>query len=302
MHMGLGNKKAVADVLWNLAELLFVSGGDARDVHALLEESLALYRELGDKEGIADSYALSGQLALSRGDVARARSLLQESVALSREMGLRWHAARSLLALARVEAAQGDSTTARALYEESLTLCREVGYTLGIALALEGLAGVVAAQGEPAWAARLWGAAEALREARGIPLPPVYRAGYEHWVAAARARLGELAFAAAWSEGRTMSFEQALAAQGTAEIAATLPMPPPSAPQAQLPPLSPAGLTPRELEVLRLLAQGLTSAQIAEQLVIGQVTVNSHVRSIYSKLGLTSRAAATRYALEHKLV
>jgi DNA-binding NarL/FixJ family response regulator len=70
---------------------------------------------------------------------------------------------------------------------------------------------------------------------------------------------------------------------------------------ASLPPLH-AGLTPREMEVLRLLAQGLTSAQIAEQLVIGLVTVNSHVRSIYSKLEVTSRSAATRYVLEHHLL
>ena len=61
-------------------------------------------------------------------------------------------------------------------------------------------------------------------------------------------------------------------------------------------------LTPREIDVLRLLAQGLTSSQIAERLVIGLVTVNSHVRSVYSKLGVTSRAAATRYALEHHLL
>jgi DNA-binding NarL/FixJ family response regulator len=64
----------------------------------------------------------------------------------------------------------------------------------------------------------------------------------------------------------------------------------------------PDGLSAREVEVLCLLAQGLTSAQIAERLVISVVTVNFHVRSIYSKLGVTSRAAATRYALEHHLV
>jgi DNA-binding NarL/FixJ family response regulator len=68
------------------------------------------------------------------------------------------------------------------------------------------------------------------------------------------------------------------------------------------PPLSDIDLTAREMDVLRLLVHGLTSAQIAERLTIGLVTVNSHVRSIYSKLGITSRAAATRYALEHKLV
>jgi DNA-binding NarL/FixJ family response regulator len=66
--------------------------------------------------------------------------------------------------------------------------------------------------------------------------------------------------------------------------------------------MSDIDLTPREMEVLRLLAHGLTSAQIAERLFIGLVTVNSHVRSIYSKLEVTSRAAATRYALEHHLL
>ena len=64
----------------------------------------------------------------------------------------------------------------------------------------------------------------------------------------------------------------------------------------------PNDLTTREMDVLQLLAQGLTSAQIAERLVIGLVTVNSHVRSIYSKLGVTSRSAATRYAIKHELV
>jgi DNA-binding NarL/FixJ family response regulator len=56
------------------------------------------------------------------------------------------------------------------------------------------------------------------------------------------------------------------------------------------------------MDVLRLLTQGLTSAQMSEQLVIGVVTVNFHVRSIYNKLGISSRSAATRYAIEHRLV
>ena len=94
-----------------------------------------------------------------------------------------------------------------------------------------------------------------------------------------------------------MTPEQALAALKRA----SLPEPVPTAKQLSSP-TSPHELTAREMDVLRLLAQGLTSAQIAEQLVIGLVTVNSHVRSIYSKLNVTSRAAATRYALEHHLL
>ena len=67
-------------------------------------------------------------------------------------------------------------------------------------------------------------------------------------------------------------------------------------------PSYPAGLTAREVEVLRLVAQGLTDALVAEQLVISPRTVNWHLTSIYSKLGVSSRAAATRYALEHHLL
>ena len=163
---------------------------------------------------------------------------------------------------------------------------------------------MVAAQGEFTWAARLLGTTEALREALGTPLPPVERAAYERSVAATRAQLGEKPFAAAWARGRTMTPEQALAAQGRTSVPTATPIPPAdtSAPPAKSPTTYPAGLTAREVEVLRLLAQGLTSAQIAEQLMIGVVTVNFHVRSIYSKLGVTSRSAATRYAIEHHLV
>ena len=68
-------------------------------------------------------------------------------------------------------------------------------------------------------------------------------------------------------------------------------------------PLPPAvHLTRREIEVLRLMTTGLTNPQIAARLTISSVTVNTHVRSLYNKLGVTSRSAATRYAFEHHLI
>ena len=73
-------------------------------------------------------------------------------------------------------------------------------------------------------------------------------------------------------------------------------------PPAKLPPAGFAQLTRREIEVLRLLAQGLTYAQIADKLVVSQRTINAHVTSIYAKLGVTSRADATRLAAAHKLM
>jgi len=296
-----GDTLAIAASLLQLAEMHFVSQGDQATVRALLEEGLALCREVGNTWGIAYSFFLSGWVALQQGDAATARELAEESLGLYRETGEGLSIAEALSLLGRVEARQGDHARARALFEESLAIARKVDHKLNIASCLEGLAGVVAAEGKPTWATRLWGAAEALREAIGAPIPPVERANYEQAVAVAHAKLGEQAFAAAWAEGRTMTLEQALAAQGPVTLPQQLAAGPAPAPPAKTSSY-PAGLTEREVEVLRLVAQGLTNAQIAEQLIVSPHTVHAHVRSIHSKLGVTSSSAVTRYAIEHRLV
>jgi DNA-binding CsgD family transcriptional regulator len=211
--------------------------------------------------------------------------------------GVAW--SRSLYA--KTLAYNGDYVAARALYEECLTEGRAVGEKLDIVHDLEGLASVITVQGEPARAARLWGAAEALREAIGAPIPPIERAAYERSVTAARAQLGEKTFAAIWAEGHIMTPEEALTAQGPVMISMPTSAETPSALPTKLPPPYPDGLTVREVEVLRLLAQGLTDTQIAEYLVISPRTVNTHLTSIYGKIQVSSRAAATRYAIEHRL-
>jgi predicted ATPase/transcriptional regulator with XRE-family HTH domain len=205
-----GNRLGIAQSPVCLAEMLFISQGDPARVHTLLEEGLARSRELGYKEGIARSLVLSGQLALSQGDEALARCLIEESLGLYREMGNREDFARSLFYLGRVAESLGDYAAARALYEESLAIGRVVGDNLGIASCLEGLAGLFGAQGEPVRAVGLWGVADALREAMGTPIPPVYRADYERSLAAARAQLGEKTVAAAWAEGRMMTLDHVL--------------------------------------------------------------------------------------------
>jgi tetratricopeptide (TPR) repeat protein len=206
----VGHIQGIAQSPVCLAEMLFVSQGDPARVHALLEEGLALSRELGYKEGIAWSLALSGRLALSQGDATSARGLIAESLGLYREVGSQWGIAGSLFVLGRVTENLGDYAAARAHYEESLAIGRVVGDNQDIASCLEGLAGLFVAQGEPIRAVRLWGAADALREAIGTPIPPVCRADYDRSVAAGRAQLGEKAFAAAWAKGRMMTLDQVL--------------------------------------------------------------------------------------------
>ena len=114
------------------------------------------------------------------------------------------------------------------------------------------------------------------------------RLWYDHDAAIVHKALDKADFNAAYDEGRQWTPEQALA-QVTAQFTT-----PPAA--------APFGLTPREQEVLRLLATGLTDPQIAKQLVISVRTTQSHVSAILGKLGVNSRTAATRYAVEHGLV
>jgi predicted ATPase/DNA-binding CsgD family transcriptional regulator len=299
LYRALGDRFRIAFVLYLLARVLFVSQGDLARAAALAEKSLALMREIGAKACGANPLGLLGEIALVRGEQTRARELAEESVAIFKEAGIAWDTARALIGLARIVASQGDYGAACALYQESFALTDDHANWLS-ATCLEGLGAVVAAQGAgdatlvdtlpegqgTRWAAQLWGAAEALRQHIGAPMPPVLRADYEQAVAATRSALGEKSFAAAWAQGRTMAPEQALAAQGQ-------PIPP-ARPAAAYP----DGLTTREVEVLRLLAQGLTDAQIADHLIISPRTVNNHLTSIYSKIRVSSRAR--RHSLRHR--
>jgi DNA-binding CsgD family transcriptional regulator len=240
---------------------------------------------------------------LQEGDVTLARSLLEESLAISGRTGERESHAENLSALGKVAARQNDLTEAYALYKESLKIIMETGNPWRMVPSLEGLASVIAEQKEFVRAAQLWGAAEAMRESFGIPLPPVDRADYEKAVAAVRNHLGMKAFPIAWAQGRAMTLNQVLS--GQVKVSTLTPNPVINAsvhPAAKSTISYSDGLTKREIEVLRLVAMGLTDAQIADQLVLSLHTVHAHLRTIYSKLGVSSRSAATGYAYEHKLV
>jgi predicted ATPase/DNA-binding CsgD family transcriptional regulator len=303
----LGDKDTFAFDLLILGKALFVSQAAYTALEPVLEEYFSLAP--GERDPVSmvapdhletitpttrmyGRLILLGQLALSQGDVIKAQALFHESLAFFRAQGYRREIAESLAALGQVAAVQQDYATALDRYEEGLLLARKADSKCNVATCLEGMAGVLAALGELPQSARLWGAAEAQREAIGAPIPAVYRPTYERAVRSARTKCGEKAFAAARAEGRTMTLEHILATQRPVT------MPPPVAKSSTYP----AGLTLREVEVLRLVAQGLTDVQVAEQLVISPRTVNSHLKAIYGKLGVSSRTAATRYAIEHTLM
>jgi len=302
INRDLGDTRIIAVSLFKLARWSWLSGGDLAQAHTWLDEGLALSREVGDKENIAYGFYLWGMLALSEGDTAGAASRVEQALSLFQEMKQQDGTALSLYAKAQVATVQQNYPHAQELYEQGVKVACELGDTLTIIPGLEGLAAAVAAQGNHVWAAHLWGAAESLRETIGVPLPLVERVSYDRAVASSRTQLGEQAFAPAWAEGRTLSSEQVLATPGRVTPPVPIQEEQPSVPTPVSPPPYPDKLTAREVEVLRVVAQGLTNEQVAERLVISPRTVDTHLTSIYSKIGVTSRVAATRYAIEHHLV
>jgi DNA-binding CsgD family transcriptional regulator/tetratricopeptide (TPR) repeat protein len=276
---------------------------DAEQAVRLLEKSLILFREQGDKLYIGLTLLTLGAIVLYQGDLPQAETCAQESLTHLRAIGGPYKTALALRLLGDVRRMQGDLTQARTAYKEGLSLAVEIGNRFGMGRNLIGLARVAAAEGQLEQAVCLFGIAEPLFNPRvdfHPEMDPFECTDYECVVESVRTQLGAKAFMAAWNKGQNLTPEQILASLGS------MPLPIPVSPVCPLrsSETAPAldGLTPREMDVLRQLAQGLTSAEIADRLVISVVTVNFHVRSIYSKIGVNSRAAATRYAMEHGLV
>ncbi len=292
LHRQIKHQRGIAFSLTHLAQAIFASHGEQTIVDTLLEEGLALSSALGDKDSLAYVSALRGQIALRQGDLAAAHVLLEESVQLYRDVGSRHGTAEALSHLARVMAAQGDSAAAYKLYNDDLIIARELHNIWLIVHCLEGLARLAAGQGTFARAAQLWGEVEALRQSISTPLPAAERAEYDRAVAAARAHLGDIAFDASWNQGRALVSEPAPVASATVP-APSLP-PTPSLPY-------PAGLTEREVQVLRLLSRGLTNNEIAQELLLSEKTVAHHLTHIFNKTTSENRAAAVAFAFRHHL-
>jgi predicted ATPase/DNA-binding CsgD family transcriptional regulator len=302
----MGHTWLIATNLHYLGWALFLRGAYV-GARQLSQESVALFKELGHA-----GFAVEAQIVLANeesalGDEVAAQALLEEALAQGRTMESQVDIARALCGLGRLALRRGDLVHARALYEEAVIILKQeaeipdrVQWVL--ASCLEGIAEIALAQAQAAWAVRLFARAATLRTKDTYQNTiGIEQSLYERLLSEAKAELGEETFAALWLEGRDMTTEQVLAEQG---LEVTPPGTFPAAPFRISTPstLPPGGLTKREFEVLRLVARGLTSAQIAESLVISLTTVNSYLSSIYSKLGVSSRLGAMRYVIDRHLL
>jgi len=211
LSRAIGVRGEIGYKLYALAAGLFLSGTDLWQVRQLTEESLELLREARDKHQSAYALSLLSQIVQRQNDAPLARQLAEESMHTIKEVGDRLGLANTLINWARLETSQGRLDVARSLYQECLSIVQKGEFQDLSAAFLEGLTTIAAQQGVFADAARLWGSAEALREAIGTPLPLVYDADYAEAVTQVRNRLGEESFASLWAEGRRLSLQQVFA-------------------------------------------------------------------------------------------
>ncbi len=216
LEESLAQFRAINDP-WGIAYALNQLASIARDKEryeqaaALYEESLALRRELEDEQGIAVSLSNLADAAQLQGDWVRAALLHEESLERFQALGDKAGTAYSLGKRGDIALHQGNSAQADLLHRESLALFWEIRDKRRIAECLERIAGVCAARGQGEKAARLFGAANNLREAIGAPLTPGERTDLERGLSHAREALGAEAFARAWELRRAMTLEEAVA-------------------------------------------------------------------------------------------
>ncbi len=315
---GLGEDYSEASALQDLGELAIGRGDYARAGH-LLEQAQAILPELapvgavlgplldlarvahaeGDRsrarllvhEALATipppatsipALQHLGELTAEEDDPDRARRLFEEALDSARTSGDQWLSARALHGLGQLARAAEDAKRGIGLHVEALELQRQLGDKPGIAVSLEALAGLAAASGRHQHAARLLGAADALRRRGGYAHLPSELSRYEADLEIARESLSAEEFEVAFAEGTTLSIEEAMtqAAKGRRRRGR--------------PATGWTSLTETEQQLTALVAQGLTNRQIAQRQLISPGTVKAHLSHIFAKLGVAGRRELAR--------
>jgi non-specific serine/threonine protein kinase len=294
----LGEPQLIANGIYGLGILARYRGDHTRAVHQL-EESLVLFRQLGNHVGTYISLFNLAEVATARGDYEQARKLHEQSLTLKREQGDEWSIANSLISLAILARLQGDYARAINLLQEALALFQKIGDTINVAFCILEFSTLATIQGQSQLAVQWYAIADLILDGLGYPSHHAYRAESERQLATVRLRMGEDRFKAALKTGHVLPFDQAI--EQVRELGSLLEN------ETDLDTTPAFGtnnevllvpLNERELEVLRLIAEGFSNHEIAERLVIALSTVKWHINNLFGKLGVHSRTQAVARAKE----
>jgi DNA-binding CsgD family transcriptional regulator len=256
----------------------------ASDIAAAEDASEAAREQLARiPRWLANNVYLMVEVALARGDLVAARRWADEAVPATTG----WHLSMALTTRARVAIVQGEPERAERDAHDALACVADAGAYLGVPDILECLATLAGRAGSHREAARLLGAADAIRQRIGAVRFKIHDADYVRAVASVRDGMGEDDFESAWAEGAALSIDEAIAyaQRGRGE---------------RKRPMSGWGsLTPAERDIVRLVSEGLANKDIATRLFVSPRTVQTHLTHVYTKLGLTSRVQLVQEAARH---
>ena len=256
----------------------------AGDVETALDATAAAWEHGSFAAGFAGHLRpVIACATMAGGDLIAARRWADDGVTMAKGWAVLM---RALTTRARVALAQGEPEQAERDAHDALAITPE-GVYVGVPETLECLGTLAGEAGSHREAARLFGAAEAIRQRMGMVRLKVWDADYKASVAALRDTLGENDFDSAWAEGAALSTEEAIAYAQRGRG------------QRKRPTSGWASLTPTELDVVRLLSEGLGNNDIASRLFVSPRTVQTHLTHVYSKLGLTSRVQLVQEAARH---
>lgn len=293
----IGDIRSVGMLSGNLGAVA-LQQGDSRRAASLHEESLGVAREIGDPLGISRALINLGGALAEAGSLDRARELLEEGLQLSQQMEDTGVDAVALHTLGRVALLAHDYAEAARRFSESLKLLSNLGQLPGVATSLEGLGCVASEVMLHEDAIRLFSAAEQIREETGAA-PEAEDTGQERNISASRIAVGPDTERVLQAEMRGRSVEEAVTmAMRIAGAIAELPAD--RIVRVTVPESSPLvdtyGLTPREIEILGYLVDHHSDREIGDLLFISHRTVGTHVNSIRSKMGVSTRREAVRIA------
>jgi predicted ATPase/DNA-binding CsgD family transcriptional regulator len=264
--------------------------GDHERAIALQEESLPIARRVGDDWQVCIVLGNLGGAYYDAGNYERGAALSREALQLSRELDDTFGVAVNLYNLGQFQVELGRTPEAVAYYTESLALIESIGEHHLLSRALDRLGYALHLLGDSRSGARLHGAATALREEIGDSLYEGEEIDLAERYARVEGALGNSAFEAEVALGRTLPSAEAIVEARRMAVGAL------DAYRAS-PAQALAGLTRREADVLRLMADGQTDQEIADALFISKRTASSHVAAIIGKLGVESRTAAVAMAI-----
>jgi DNA-binding CsgD family transcriptional regulator len=267
-------------------------GGDLAGAKQCVESALSLARLMRLDQVELDAHNTLCTLLVANGEIGRAVEVGERGVALSEECGESWCRGYQLNFLAQACWLRGDRDKAEALAREAVVHKHAIDDRNGMTMTLETLAWMAAERGAHEQAAILLGSAQRVCDSSSLTLIELYRQQHERSVSAVVAGIGRKALDAAFARGRAMTIDEGIA------FAVEEQRPAKPAPRAQAAP--DAELTGRQLEVARLVADGLTNRQIADKLFLSERTVETHVTNILNRLGLSSRLRLTRWLTEQK--